>query len=100
MFSLSKVALSAFLWLGLTQDPHDELKRKNVLIVRQSMAAVADHFGMELVAVEEALCRAKQILLQARLERPKPHLDDKFLTSWNGWKHPCVSHSSCMGPCS
>lgn len=66
------------------QDPHDELKRKNVLIVRQSMAAVADHFGMELVAVEEALCRAKQILLQARLERPKPHLDDKFLTSWNG----------------
>ena len=24
-----------------------------------------------------------QVLLEARLKRPRPHLDDKILTSWN-----------------
>ena len=27
--------------------------------------------------------RARKVLFEARLKRPRPHLDDKILTSWN-----------------
>uniref|UniRef100_A0A1E1XD67 Spermatogenesis-associated protein 20-like TRX domain-containing protein n=1 Tax=Amblyomma aureolatum TaxID=187763 RepID=A0A1E1XD67_9ACAR len=66
------------------QDPHDELKRKNVLIVRESKDSVATCFGLEVGVLDALLERAREAMLEARLRRPKPHLDDKFLTSWNG----------------
>jgi uncharacterized protein YyaL (SSP411 family) len=34
--------------------------------------------------VKELLAGARQTLFVARLQRPRPHLDDKILTSWNG----------------
>lgn len=65
------------------QDPHDELKRKSVLIVRESKESVAAIFGLEEGALDALLERALETMLEARRRRPKPHLDDKFVTSWN-----------------
>ncbi|CAN8003424.1 unnamed protein product [Ixodes hexagonus] len=66
------------------QDPHDELKGKNVLIERESEESVAERFGLQVRVLRSLLEDAKAVLYEARLQRPKPHLDDKFLTSWNG----------------
>ncbi|KAL3258304.1 hypothetical protein MRX96_016693 [Rhipicephalus microplus] len=66
------------------QDPHDELKRKNVLIVHESEESLAACYGLEVGVLDALLERARETLFEARRRRPKPHLDDKFLTSWNG----------------
>src|SRR5579883_956104 len=51
-------------------DPQGEFVGRNILFV-----AGANE--------DERLTRAKQILLEARSKRPRPHLDNKVLTSWN-----------------
>lgn len=70
--------------VDLMQDPHDELRGKNVLIIRESEESVAERFGLDVPVLRSLLEAAKAALYEARLQRPKPHLDDKFLTSWNG----------------
>lgn len=65
------------------QDPHDELKRKNVLIVRETKESMASIFGLEEGVLDALLERAVETMLEARQRRPKPHLDDKFVTAWN-----------------
>ncbi|XP_038064330.1 spermatogenesis-associated protein 20-like [Patiria miniata] len=70
--------------VNFEQDPHGELKQKNVLIVRGSLAITANSFNLDEALTERALSKAREILYNERLKRPKPHLDDKVLTSWNG----------------
>ncbi|XP_022091414.1 spermatogenesis-associated protein 20-like [Acanthaster planci] len=70
--------------VNFEQDPHGELKQKNVLIVRRSVAVTANSFNLDEASTERALSKARGILYDERLKRPKPHLDDKVLTSWNG----------------
>jgi uncharacterized protein len=55
-------------------DPHGEFTGKNILIEREP--------GMDIV--RDSLAVSRQILVTAREARPKPHLDDKVLTAWNG----------------
>jgi uncharacterized protein YyaL (SSP411 family) len=50
-------------------DPHHEFTAKNILVERAS--------GPPLEA-------ERAILFEARAQRPRPHLDDKILTAWNG----------------
>jgi len=67
-------------------DPHGELKGQNVLtrIDCDAEKVVAD-FGLESEAELEAIvAECCQILHRKRQSRPRPHLDDKILTSWNG----------------
>ena len=45
---------------------------------------LADGFGIGETEVEDVLARARLAMFAARLERPRPHLDDKVLTAWNG----------------
>ncbi|XP_071796859.1 spermatogenesis-associated protein 20-like [Asterias amurensis] len=70
--------------VNFEQDPHRELLHKNVLIVRGSLGVTAKFFKLDETSTERALSKAREILYKERLKRPKPHLDDKVLTSWNG----------------
>ncbi|XP_049854444.1 spermatogenesis-associated protein 20 [Schistocerca gregaria] len=66
------------------QDPHDELKGQNVLIVEGSEEETAEHFKLTLEQTRVFLKEGCNILYEARQKRPRPHLDSKMLTAWNG----------------
>ncbi|NXX77443.1 SPT20 protein, partial [Urocolius indicus] len=66
------------------QDPHEELKGKNVLTVRCSPELTAQRFGLELGRVRELLRDGGCRLSTARAQRPRPQRDTKMLTAWNG----------------
>lgn len=71
--------------MGLSfQDPHQELKGKNVLIVRYSLELTAARFGLEPGRLGALLREGRQRLSAARAQRPRPHLDTKMLAAWNG----------------
>ncbi len=65
-------------------DPHGELKSKNVLIERGTLAEIATRFKASEANVQESLGRSRDKLFQERENRPRPHLDDKIITGWNG----------------
>ena len=66
------------------EDPHGEFTGKNLLYVASSLEEVAERTGKSRTDVEASLQRSRMTLFQARLSRPRPHLDDKVLTGWNG----------------
>jgi uncharacterized protein YyaL (SSP411 family) len=55
-------------------DPHGEFRGKNILILRKQPTE----------AEEAVLARCRAKLLEIRAKRPRPHLDDKIITAWNG----------------
>src|SRR6185436_18923041 len=65
-------------------DPRGEFKGKNVLYAAHSPPETAKQFNKSEAEIKEALDRAENVLFQARSKRPRPHLDDKTLTAWNG----------------
>nr|XP_033337553.1 spermatogenesis-associated protein 20 isoform X3 [Megalopta genalis] len=66
------------------QDPHGELKGKNVLIAYNDIEETAKHFNLTVGEVKKYLKKACFILYEVRSARPRPHLDDKIITAWNG----------------
>ena len=54
---------------NVQEDPHGEFKGRNILYEAQ-----------DVPTNEQAIAR----LLEVRSRRPRPHLDDKILTAWNG----------------
>jgi uncharacterized protein YyaL (SSP411 family) len=66
------------------QDPQGEFKGRNLLYVAQTVDQIATRAGTSAPAVVEALGRIREKLFAARERRPRPHLDDKVLTAWNG----------------
>ena len=65
-------------------DPHGEFVRKNILIERHTVAETAAQFGKTESEVREILGAARATLFAIRAKRPRPHLDDKIITAWNG----------------
>jgi uncharacterized protein len=65
-------------------DPHNEFTGKNLLYTARGIADVAREIGRDPEDVAARLTRARITLHQARATRPRPHLDDKILTGWNG----------------
>ncbi|HSP46050.1 MAG TPA: thioredoxin domain-containing protein, partial [Chthoniobacterales bacterium] len=65
-------------------DPHGEFTGKNILIELGSVTATAKHFGKDETEVRQLLEKARQTLLAVRAKRPRPHLDDKIISAWNG----------------
>ena len=66
------------------QDPQQEFTGKNLFYTAQSIDDVADGTGRSVDDVMAALGRIRERLFAARAGRPRPHLDDKILTAWNG----------------
>jgi len=65
-------------------DPHDEFAGKNILVERHGANQTAKLAGLPLEDVERSLAASREKLLARRNLRPRPHLDDKVLTAWNG----------------
>lgn len=56
-------------------DPHGELAGKNTLLLRKLP---------EDATMAARLRRCREVLFAARARRPRPFLDDKIVTAWNG----------------
>jgi len=57
---------------------------KNVLYLQGPLEVEAERRGMDVDALRDRLEAARTTLLETRDERPRPGLDDKILTDWNG----------------
>ena len=65
-------------------DPHGEFRGKNILVQRHGTAETAKHFKKSEEDVRQLLAQAREKLRALRANRPRPHLDDKIITGWNG----------------
>jgi len=65
-------------------DPHGEFTGKNLLHTARGIAEIAKELDRTPEEIARALSHARMALFDARRRRPRPHLDDKILTGWNG----------------
>ena len=65
-------------------DPQGEFIGQNLLYVSESIEDVAARTGRTDDDVMRVLGQARTTMFEARLARPRPHLDDKVITAWNG----------------
>jgi uncharacterized protein YyaL (SSP411 family) len=65
-------------------DPQQEFVGKNILYVAQSVEQIARATEKAPDDIEHVLRDARLKMFEARVSRPRPHLDDKVLTAWNG----------------
>ena len=79
-------------------DPHGEFTGKNLLYVAESVHDIAARVGRSEDDVRAALTRARTALFEARARRPRPHLDDKVLTAWNGLMIAAFARAARRGP--
>lgn len=57
---------------------------RNVLHHTRSATTLALELGIGEEQFQAELAEAKSVLMEARAQRPRPGLDDKILTGWNG----------------
>jgi uncharacterized protein YyaL (SSP411 family) len=65
-------------------DPQGEFTGKNLLHTARSLDDVASLAGRSVEDVGDVLRKARSLLMARRATRPRPQLDDKVLTAWNG----------------
>src|SRR5438094_6439301 len=65
-------------------DPHDEFRGKNILIERHTISETAQRFRKPEEEIGKLLAHSREKLFAIRAKRPRPHLDDKLIASWNG----------------
>lgn len=66
------------------RDVFGEFEKQNLLFVSAALEQTAGKFGRSRVEMKRVLDKGRQELLKARAKRPRPRLDDKILTAWNG----------------
>ncbi len=69
---------------NVKHDPQGEFTGANILKVARTVEDAARELEISKQEAETLLDSAKKNLAVARLARPRPHLDDKILTDWNG----------------
>src|SRR6478609_1800750 len=65
-------------------DPHDEFRGKNILIERHTIVETARNFKKSEGEIATVVTQSREKLFGIRAQRPRPHLDDKIISSWNG----------------
>ena len=65
-------------------DPHDEFRGQNILIQRHTISETAQRFKKSEKEIAESLAKSREKLFAIRAKRPRPHLDDKIISAWNG----------------
>ena len=65
-------------------DPQGEFKGKNTLIQRLTISSAAVQFKKSEPEIAASLRESRAKLFEVRKSRPRPHLDDKIITAWNG----------------
>jgi uncharacterized protein YyaL (SSP411 family) len=65
-------------------DPQNEFTGRNLLYTARGISEIAQELDTDPARVADALTRARRRLFEVRATRPRPHLDDKVLTGWNG----------------
>jgi uncharacterized protein len=75
-------------------DPQQEFTHKNLLYTARPIDDVAAQTGRPREEVIAALQKARGVLFTIRAQRPRPHLDDKVLTAWNGLMIAALSRAA------
>ena len=70
--------------VAAASDPHRELVGRNVLYLQNDLELVAKLTGKSEEEISRLVYAARQKLKPIRDKRPRPHLDDKIVTAWNG----------------
>jgi hypothetical protein len=76
------------------EDPTGEFIGKNQLYLACSLEEVSSRFGQSVLEVEKSLINARMLLYDVRKSRPRPSLDDKVLTAWNGLMIAALARSA------
>jgi uncharacterized protein YyaL (SSP411 family) len=79
-------------------DPHNEFTGRNLLYTARGIGEIAKELGRAPQDVANALMQARITLFEARSRRPRPHLDDKVLTGWNGLMIAAFARASRVMP--
>lgn len=77
-------------------DPHGHLSGENILRVRTTLEATAELFKIDMDTLKNILSTGNGILHTKRNLRPRPHLDTKILTAWNGLVLSGISRLACV----
>jgi len=76
------------------QDVRGELNSKNVLYEAHSTEETAKKFNLGVEQTAEKLTAGRKALFAARARRPRPPLDDKIITAWNGMMISALARAS------
>ena len=69
---------------NVAADPHGEFRGVNIPYIAQDIDDIAARTGRSVDDVMRVIGTVRQKLYDARSSRPRPHLDDKVITAWNG----------------
>jgi hypothetical protein len=83
---------------NVQEDPHGEFSGWNILYQASTVEDTAQHYGVPVSTVKEALERSGQTLFELRTSRPRPHLDDKILTAWNALLISAFAKAAQLAP--
>jgi uncharacterized protein len=79
-------------------DPQNEFTHKNLLYRARTVDEIASMTQQPAHEIGVALARARETLFNIRAKRPRPHLDDKVLTAWNGLMIAAFARASRVLP--